>query len=289
MRNFVYIAVGLFLLTSLMPSFNYSAPSPSPALIEVVLASPGASKEELRESEAIIINRLRAFGIAEQVITSDIQKGQIILRFDDKQLPQQQLLTLLSSRGQLEFREVYPRDEALPMLQLSATAREMLGEAPPKEEAVLGTIPQLMALEFLELVAIHGLPDRMDIALSRFRNEEGQLSVYALKYDEERQPILDGEAIKSVSVQPGAHFSIGIKFDEGAAAKWAEATRRNKGQALAMVMDGLVYFAPKVAAEITSGETMITGTFSEEEARSFAAIVEGGELPVPFKVQAIRQ
>ena len=82
---------------------------------------------------------------------------------------------------------------------------------------------------------------------------------------------------------------IRLTFNEEGSALWAQATKENMLRPIAIVLDGEVCFAPVVQAEITSGKAMITGQFSKEEARLAAALIQGGELPVPLRVKSIKQ
>ena len=58
---------------------------------------------------------------------------------------------------------------------------------------------------------------------------------------------------------------------ERGARRFAEATRDHVGQRLAFVIDGKVYAAPKVMAEITGDKAVISGSFSDQEATDIAA------------------
>ena len=73
----------------------------------------------------------------------------------------------------------------------------------------------------------------------------------------------------------------------GAAACMAEGDPRRR---VAIALDGEVITSPQVGrdvacgAGIIGGRTTITGSFSNEEARELAALIQGGALPVPVEV-----
>ena len=51
----------------------------------------------------------------------------------------------------------------------------------------------------------------------------------------------------------------------------AALTRLHKGERLGMIVDGVLVTAPVIRAAITEGRALVTGHFSEEEARRIAA------------------
>lgn len=69
-----------------------------------------------------------------------------------------------------------------------------------------------------------------------------------------------------------------------AAQRWASITRANKGKCVAVVMDNMVYSAPRVNSEITGGQSQITGNFTDTEADALAAILSAGKLPAPAHI-----
>jgi SecD/SecF fusion protein len=58
--------------------------------------------------------------------------------------------------------------------------------------------------------------------------------------------------------------------DEGAK-RFAMVTRQNVGERLAIVIEGKVYFAPRVLGEIPGGRLNISGSFTMEQAVQLAA------------------
>ncbi len=72
--------------------------------------------------------------------------------------------------------------------------------------------------------------------------------------------------------------------------KWAEFTSQNVGNQVAVVLDGRVVSAPNIRQAITSGQTEISGDFSQKEATELANILKYGALPLSFDpgtVQAV--
>jgi preprotein translocase subunit SecD len=63
---------------------------------------------------------------------------------------------------------------------------------------------------------------------------------------------------------------VGIMLTEDGALKMARLTKSHFGEIVAVILDGRVDSVPKIMDEITGGQAMIHGNFTEEEARSIA-------------------
>ena len=93
-----------------------------------------------------------------------------------------------------------------------------------------------------------------------------------------------------------------VKFDEGSFGqpivamklkgdginKFAQVTKNNVGQRLAIVLDGKIYSAPRINEAIPSGEAVITGRFTPDEAKDLAIVLRSGALPAPLVVEEER-
>lgn len=103
-------------------------------------------------------------------------------------------------------------------------------------------------------------------------------------------PFMTGAVIKSANAgastdpaTPG--FVVNMSFDASGTATWATVTTRNattQGR-IAILLDRRVVSAPAVQEAITGGETRISGSFTADDARQLAAILESGALPVSLK------
>lgn len=65
---------------------------------------------------------------------------------------------------------------------------------------------------------------------------------------------------------------------------FAEYTTSHRGQYLAIVLDKQVISTPVINEPITSGEGVISGQFTQEEAQTLAVQLRSGALPIPIKV-----
>jgi SecD/SecF fusion protein len=72
---------------------------------------------------------------------------------------------------------------------------------------------------------------------------------------------------------------------EEGAEKWAEMTSDNVNKIVAITMDDVVYSAPRVINAITGGNTQISGSFTIDEAKDLAGLLNGGALPAPCVIK----
>jgi SecD/SecF fusion protein len=63
-----------------------------------------------------------------------------------------------------------------------------------------------------------------------------------------------------------------------------EAASQNPKKSIAIVLDDLVYSAPRVDGEIAGGQSSISGQFTLEEAEDLANVLKAGKLPAPAKI-----
>lgn len=73
----------------------------------------------------------------------------------------------------------------------------------------------------------------------------------------------------------GEGFCIGLLLTEEGALKLARLTREHIGEQMALMLDGRVTAAPRIAAEIDGGRALILGDFTEAEATAVAAGIVG--------------
>lgn len=109
-------------------------------------------------------------------------------------------------------------------------------------------------------------------------------ALYAIKVTTRNgSALLDGSVItdarQDFSSVGGNEISMTMN-NEGAR-DWKRITGENVGKCVAIVLDDLVYSAPRVNGEIAGGRSSITGQFSLEEAKDLANILKSGKLPAP--------
>jgi protein-export membrane protein SecD len=92
---------------------------------------------------------------------------------------------------------------------------------------------------------------------------------------------------------------VSLKFDEEGTGLFAEITKRNVGKGVAIYLDNLPIsdtngdgkidkydppYAPRIQEEILTGEAVITGSYTIEEAKALVKRLNEGALPVPLSI-----
>lgn len=98
---------------------------------------------------------------------------------------------------------------------------------------------------------------------------------------------LDGDVITDASFEKndqGGGFMVRMTMNSEGADKWAKLTEANIDRSIAITLDGMVYSAPNVKDKITGGISTITGNFNFDEAKTLAAVLKAGQLPVPATI-----
>ncbi|MAF59711.1 protein translocase subunit SecD [bacterium] len=75
-----------------------------------------------------------------------------------------------------------------------------------------------------------------------------------------------------------------LEFNREGADLFAEITRENVGEILAIFLDGSPISTPVIQSEITGGSATITGNFAPEEARELVRNLNFGALPLPIEL-----
>ena len=112
--------------------------------------------------------------------------------------------------------------------------------------------------------------------------------LYALKVTQTngRAP-LEGDVItdaKDEFDQTYGRPSVSMSMNSDGARRWAALTKANVGKAIAIVLDGVVYSAPRVNGEITGGNSQITGNFTVEDTKDLANTLKSGRMPAPARI-----
>ncbi len=77
---------------------------------------------------------------------------------------------------------------------------------------------------------------------------------------------------------------VSMKMNTEGARKWAQMTKTNVGKAIAIVLDGVVYSAPRVNGEIDGGSSQISGNFTIEDTKDLANTLKSGRMPAPARI-----
>jgi len=77
---------------------------------------------------------------------------------------------------------------------------------------------------------------------------------------------------------------VSMSMNSDGARQWAQLTKANIGKAVAIVLDGVVYSAPRVSGEITGGQSSISGSFTIEDTKDLANTLKSGRMPAPARI-----
>jgi SecD/SecF fusion protein len=190
---------------------------------------------------------------------------------------------------------------AEPTLQRSGERRiivELPGVAEPEEAVeVIGRTAQLEFRPVLDVdpaTPTVAPADAQPPAGEVFESEDGRLLRLG-------SPDLTGEAVGSAQAglagDLGAQWHVEVGFRGAGGDQFAKLTGQaacappgDPRRSVAIVLDQEVISSPQVAPEvgcgegIAGGETVITGQFSEQEAKALALLIRAGALPVPVEI-----
>ena len=119
-------------------------------------------------------------------------------------------------------------------------------------------------------------------------SKEMAYALYAIRIPESGKPRVGGKDVKSASTgydEQSGKITVDLKMTDDGADKWAEMTSDNVNKIVAITMDNVVYSAPRVINAITGGSTQISGSFTIDEAKDLAGLLNGGALPAPCVIK----
>ncbi len=98
---------------------------------------------------------------------------------------------------------------------------------------------------------------------------------------------LEGDVVTDASDQfnqTTGQPEVSMTMNSEGARRWAELTKANVGKAIAIVLDGVVYSAPRVNGEISGGQSSISGNFTVEDTKDLANTLKSGRMPAPAHI-----
>ena len=118
-------------------------------------------------------------------------------------------------------------------------------------------------------------------------NKKNVYGLYALKIttSDGRAP-LEGDVVTDAKDDFNQHGrpQVSMTMNSEGAREWAALTKANVGKAIAIVLDGVVYSAPRVDGEISGGQSSISGNFTIEDTKDLANTLKSGRMPAPAKI-----
>ena len=120
-------------------------------------------------------------------------------------------------------------------------------------------------------------------------NAKDFLSLYAIKATgAENGPVMTGDVITDARDGFDQQNSpiVSMEMNADGARQWKRITAQaaQNRDAIAIVLDGVVYSAPGVNEEIPNGNSQISGNFTIEDTKDLANVLKAGRLPTTAKI-----
>ena len=284
MKTIIYVLIAIFTFGIIANGFKSQPKQENSILIQST--DNTITSATLSQSAKIISGRLKSFSSAKFELKIIPEKNQIQVIFTDN-FDLKTVESLLTQQGAFAFYATYNHDRLSELLKgdnhlfslfnakdndrssakIGCTA---VGEV-EKVNSYLNTLALNQQCKF-----VWGQP-----------SENSEICLYALRLDNGKGALLTGSDIESIKYdqeKASENYLIAIEFKKEAVPIWADATKRNINNAIAIVLDNQVIYAPTLKTVIEGGKCEITGKFTQTEARYFAALGNNGELPLSFKV-----
>ncbi len=136
---------------------------------------------------------------------------------------------------------------------------------------------------------LKALPAGLQIALGREEAQDPYKArpVYVLKQRAE----ITGQYLDKAQTKIGQGYTpkdqgpyIMLTFNKAGARIFANVTGQNVNERLAILLDDIVYIAPRIESRIPSGEARITGQFTIEQVQDLVIVLNAGSLPAPVNI-----
>jgi SecD/SecF fusion protein len=206
----------------------------------------------LDQAIEVIRKRVDQFGVSEPIIASQ-GRDRILVQIpglDTKQLAQTK--EQLQRVAKLEFALVHPQSDAI-LAQVDAGQ----GVLPPG----------YLVKEYMDTV-------------------EGKEQTFRLLV--KQRPDLTGENVTSANAFYDVQgYGVTMNLDSEGAKTFGDITAAHVGQRLAIMLDGDVQSAPSIRQPIYGGQAVITGRFTDQEARNLASVLEN-PLRTPVEIEETR-
>lgn len=265
------------------------------------------TQEQLDQAVSIIRQRVDASGVAEAEIST--QSGQNVI-VSIPGVPDDETMQRLEASAKLDFRPVLVADvsatsamggegEPSASPSPSAPAEEPAAEpsVTPTDASDLNWITPALQEEFTNFTC-----DSIDEAAMAVAPDDKPLitcdDTMQFKYilgpvEVSGERIADAQAAlvaNSQGVSTG-QWGVNIVFDGEGTREFGDVTKRlfqlqGSQNQFAVVLDGKVITAPTTNAVITDGKPQITGSFTQDTAKTLADQLKFGALPIGFVVQS---
>lgn len=159
----------------------------------------------------------------------------------------------------------------------------VIGYAHSKDTAQINTF---FKIKQVKEVLPRDLGLRWSVKAMDKKGEIFQLIAIKITNRDGRAP-LGGDVITDARAdfsQTSAYANVSMTMNAEGSKTWARMTKDNIGKSIAIALDGYIYSFPTVNAEISGGNSQITGNFTVEEAKDLANTLKSGKMPAPAHI-----
>ncbi|MCK5703550.1 MAG: protein translocase subunit SecD, partial [Cyclobacteriaceae bacterium] len=118
--------------------------------------------------------------------------------------------------------------------------------------------------------------------------EDGEevLPLYAIRTGRGGKPLLTGDVVTDArqSFDERMAPAVSMSMNSAGSRTWKRVTGESIGKRIAIALDDYVQSAPTVNSEIPNGQSIITGSFTLEEAQDLANVLKAGALPARTRI-----
>jgi SecD/SecF fusion protein len=223
-------------------------------LIRLMGGDKEVNKGMLDQAVEVIRKRVDYFGVGEPII-SPVGNDRILVQIPGLDTAKiQEARDQLSRVAKLEFRLVYPDN----------------GERLRAIDAGQAVIPPEYRIEVYKMRAEDNQPAKEERLLVKKKADLG------------------GDRVSESHAYFGNEgWTVQLKFDSEGAKQFGKITEQYKGHRFAIVLDGVIQSAPVIRDAIYGGDAIITGKFTEQEARGLASVLEN-PLQTPVSIEEER-
>jgi len=284
MKTIIYSIIAILFFATMATGFTVKSDPKNTILLQAT--DKAATKARLSQSAQIISARMKEFSPEEFTVSVIPEKMQIqVVVGPDLDL--RTIRNLLTAKGALAVYETYDRKSLTELLKGDTRLFTLLNVNNSTDYgAKIGSASVAVAVKVKKYLKSLGLDQKCKFIWDS-ESGDSEESLYVLKINGEKGPLLVKSEIENVQGGQSKMSKINdieIRLKEPAVHLWAEATERNIGHAIAIVMDDHILAAPIVRSVITGGKCEISGNFTQTEAKSIASLGNIGELPLNFRI-----
>lgn len=250
-------------------------------------ASNDANKvtsEAIDQAVAIIRQRVNSLGVAESEVTAQGSGAnrQIVISVPGDS--GREVVDLVGQTAELRFRQV--------LAESTGVAGAASDTATPASGVSAAINAQFAALDCTNVKNLQGTgadaPTDTIVACDRYGT-----SKYILAPAEVVGRQIS-KASAGIDTQGGNVWEVALTFNGEGTSAFAALTNRvtsltSPQNQVAIVLDGLVYSAPRITEAIPSGNARITGNFTQTDAQGLANVLKYGALPLAFDRGEVQQ